>query len=48
MAGLGVRYSPPGGLLGVTKLNAVELRYGYYHRSTGLNANILTLMMKFK
>ena len=48
MAGLGVRYSPPGGLLGVPKLNAVELRYGYYHRSTGLNANILTLMVKFK
>ena len=46
--GIGLRYAPPGGVMGFTKLNALELRYGYYERSTGLNSNILTLLAKFK
>lgn len=48
MFGLGVRYAPPGGVLGLTRFNALELRYGHYERSTGLNAEIVSLLAKFK
>jgi hypothetical protein len=48
LMGMGIRYAPPGGLLGFSKFNAVELRYGHYERSTGLNSNIITLLAKFK
>jgi hypothetical protein len=48
MIGLGFRYAPPGGVLGLTRFNAVELRYGHYERSTGLNAEIISLLAKFK
>ncbi|MEX1238450.1 MAG: DUF3570 domain-containing protein [Cyclobacteriaceae bacterium] len=46
--GTGIRYAPPGGVAGFSRLNALELRYGHYERSTGLNANIITLLAKFK
>jgi len=48
MMGLGMRFSPPGGFMSLSKFNALELRYGYYHRSTGLKSNIITLLLKFK
>jgi hypothetical protein len=48
MIGLGIRYAPPGGVFGLTKFNALELRYANYQRSTGLDANIITLLAKFK
>lgn len=46
--GSGIRYAPPGGVAGFSRLNALEVRYGHYERSTGLNANIITLLAKFK
>lgn len=46
--GTGVRIAPPGGVLGIRHWNALELRYGHYLRSTGMTANIVTLMMKVK
>ena len=48
MVGMGVRYAPPGGVLGLTRFNALELRYGNYKRSTGLNSQIISLLAKFK
>jgi hypothetical protein len=48
MLGLGVRYAPPGGVLGLTRFNALELRYSHYERSTGLSAEIISLLAKFK
>jgi hypothetical protein len=48
MGGVGLRLAPPGGVAGITKLNAIELRYGHYVRSTGLDSNIITLLMKIK
>ena len=48
MIGLGGRYAPPGGVLGLTRFNALELRYGHYERSTGLSAEIISLLAKFK
>jgi hypothetical protein len=46
--GAGLRLAPPGGVMGVRHLNAVELRYGHYLRSTGMTANIVTLLVKMK
>lgn len=46
--GTGVRIAPPGGVLGIRHWNALELRYGHYFRSTGMTANIVTLMVKVK
>lgn len=46
--GAGVRLSPPGGIGGLAPFNALELRYGYYHRSNGMLGHSVTLMMKFK
>lgn len=48
LLGAGVRYAPPGGVAGFSQWNVVELRYGHYERSTGLNSNIITLLAKFK
>lgn len=46
--GLGVRFTPPKGVLGLQRLNMLELRYGHYTRSTGLASNIVSLNLKFK
>ncbi|GAB3569549.1 DUF3570 domain-containing protein [Spirosoma luteolum] len=46
--GAGVRLAPPGGLLGIRSWQSVELRYGHYTRSTGMVANSITLLAKFK
>jgi hypothetical protein len=46
--GANLRLAPPNGVLGWQHLNALELRYGHYTRSTGLNSNIVTLALKFK
>lgn len=46
--GVGLRFAPPGGVAGFNRLNAIELRYGHYERSTGLSSNIITLLTKFK
>jgi hypothetical protein len=43
-----MRYAPPGGIMGISKFNALELRYGHYDRSTGLTADIITVLAKFK
>lgn len=48
MAGMGLRFAPPGGILGISRFNALELRYGHYMRSTGLTSDIMTLFLKFK
>lgn len=46
--GAGFRITPPNGVLGIRHLNMLELRYGHYNRSNGLNSNILSLNLKFK
>ncbi len=48
MTGMGIRYAPPGGVMGIAKFHALEIRYGHYNRSTGLTANIITLFARFK
>lgn len=46
--GIGFRTAPPKGVLGIQKLNTLELRYGHYKRSTGLASNIISLHIKLK
>lgn len=46
--GMGIRLSPPEGIAGIQALNLIELRYGHYNRSTGLQSDILSVHIKFK
>ena len=46
--GTGIRFSPPKGVLGLQRLNMVELRYGHYVRSTSLVSNVISLNLKIK
>lgn len=48
LMGMGIRLSPPGGILGISKANALELRYAHYKRSTGLTANTIAILIKIK
>lgn len=46
--GAGFRYVPSNGILGIKLINQMEVRYGHYNRSDGLNSNIVSLNLKFK
>ena len=46
--GAGFRISPPKGVFGMSHFNMLELRYGHYSKSTGMNADIISLNLKFK
>ena len=46
--GAGIRLAPPTGVFGLKHLSMLELRYGHYSRTTGLNANIISMNLKFK
>nr|WP_294896985.1 DUF3570 domain-containing protein [uncultured Pedobacter sp.] len=46
--GAGIRLAPPAGVLGIAKLSMLELRYGHYVRSNGLNSNIVSMNLRFR
>lgn len=46
--GMGLRISPPKGIFGAQFWNMLEIRYGHYNRSTGLQSNIISVHAKFK
>jgi len=46
--GAGIRIAPPKGVLGIQNFGMIELRYGHYTRTSGLNANIISMSLKFK
>jgi len=46
--GIGFRYLPEHGVFNWKLLNTLELRYGHYSRSTGLQSDIVTINAKFK
>lgn len=46
--GAGIHLTPSAGVFGIKHLNTLELRYGHYFKSTGMNANIVSLNLKFK
>jgi hypothetical protein len=39
---------PPKGVFGMQHLNMLEVRYGHYQKNYGMNANIVSLNLKFK
>lgn len=46
--GAGFRITPPKGVFGIGRLNALELRYGHYTRSNDLTSDIISLHLKYK
>jgi hypothetical protein len=46
--GMGVRLATPGGILGITNFNSLEIRYGYYSRSTGMVGHSISAHIKIK
>jgi hypothetical protein len=46
--GAGIRLAPPGGVFGVKHWNMLEIRYGHYTKDINMNANIVSLNIKYK
>lgn len=46
--GAGFRIAPPNGVFKMKRLSMLEMRYGHYQKSNGMNANIISLNLKFK
>ena len=46
--GTGIRYMPLNGIFGIKYFNMIEMRYGFYSRTNGLQSNIVSLNLKFK
>ncbi len=46
--GAGFRITPPNGVFGFQHLNMLELRYGHYTKTSGMNSDIISLNLKFK
>lgn len=46
--GAGIRLSPKNGLFGIQRLNMLEIRYGHYTKSVGMNSDIISLNLRFK
>ena len=46
--GAGLRIAPPKGVLGNSHFTMVEVRYGHYAKNINLNADILSMNLKFK
>jgi hypothetical protein len=46
--GAGFRLAPPQGVFKIQHFNTLELRYGHYKKSTGMNANIVSLNVTIK
>jgi hypothetical protein len=46
--GAGIRLSPPKGIFGIQRLNMMEVRYGHYTKNIAMNANVVSLNIKFK
>jgi hypothetical protein len=46
--GAGFRIAPPNGVFGNQHINMLEVRYGHYNRTNGMNSDIISLNLKFK
>ncbi|MCS3802287.1 DUF3570 domain-containing protein [Niastella sp. OAS944] len=46
--GAGIRLAPPKGVFGIQHFNMIELRYGHYTKNINMNANIVSMNLKFK
>lgn len=46
--GVGLRASPAKGIFGASNWNMLEVRYGHYTRTTGLQSDVISLHLTFK
>lgn len=46
--GVGFRMAPPAGVFNIQHINALEIRYGHYQKNIEMNANIISLHLKFR
>ena len=46
--GAGFRVAPPNGILKIQHLNSLELRYGHYKKTNGMNSDIISLNLNFR
>lgn len=46
--GAGIRIAPPQGIFHMPHMNSLEIRYGHYQKNVSMNANIISLHLKFK
>lgn len=46
--GAGIRFSPKNGLFGIERFNMLEIRYGHYTKSIGMQSDIVSLNLRFK
>ena len=46
--GAGIRLTPPKGVLGIQRLNMLEIRYGHYTKNIGMQSDIISFNLKFK
>lgn len=46
--GAGIRWTPLKGIAGIQKLSMAEIRYGHYTKNIAMNANIVTLNLRFR
>ncbi len=46
--GAGIRTTPPKGVFGKKHFSMMEIRYGHYAKNINMNANIVSLNLKFK
>lgn len=46
--GAGIRLIPPDGVFKLAHLNMLELRYGHYSKSNGMNSDVISMNLKFK
>lgn len=46
--GAGIRIAPPKGVLGIQHISMLELRYGHYTQNIGMNADVISMNLKFK
>lgn len=46
--GAGIKFSPPKGVFGIQHFNTLEIRYGHYSKTTQMNANIISMNIKYK
>lgn len=46
--GAGMRLAPPKGILGAEHFTMIELRYGHYTKNIDMNANVVSINLRFK
>lgn len=46
--GVGIRFNPKNGLFNIERLSMLEIRYGHYTKSVGMEADIISLNLRFK